>query len=372
MSRSQGVSRSDAASYGAAAVGAPSAQNPGNTSARSSRSLTRLVFRVALMNRRLWAIVASSVALAGILILLVIPRRYTSTASFVVEAAPTAGLSSAMAIISQLNPNLAGGDSPKFYVDLIRSRPVLEHLLELVPRDECDNSAPRPLLEVIDPAGKSPNERLANGIETLRGRVTSGYDLRTGVITVGIEAECPELARELADSLVASVNSFNIDRRQTRAKLRREFSEKQALQADSALHRAEDELSAFQSANRIMETPRLALESERLRRRVSERDEVAAALRRDASTARLEEINSIPALTIIEPPNIPIRASFPKRRIWGLAILLLAAAIGLVSVIARFVFQPVPPDADIDVATFHEKLARLIHPGSGAVNPHAG
>jgi uncharacterized protein involved in exopolysaccharide biosynthesis len=160
----------------------------------------------------------------------------------------------------------------------------------------------------------------------------------------------------LADSLVNSVNSFNIDRRQTRAKLRRLFSEQQARQADSALHRAEDDLSAFQSANRVMETPRLALESDRLRRRVTEREEMANALRREASTARLEEINSIPALTVIEPSNIPIHASYPKRRLWGLLILFVGAMFGAAAAVGAFILRDLPRGVANDLARLHERL----------------
>src|SRR5690348_10820201 len=61
-------------------------------------------------------VTAGLMLVASLLGILMIPRRYTSEASFVVEAPTNGALSSAMAVISQLNPNLAGGDSPKFYV----------------------------------------------------------------------------------------------------------------------------------------------------------------------------------------------------------------------------------------------------------------
>ena len=327
------------------------------------------VRQLLLARWKLAGAVAASIFIVGIVVLVLIPRRYTSHGSFVVEAAPTGGLSGAMAIISQLNPNMAGGDSPKFYVDLVGSRPVREHLLMLVPRAQCGSSG-RSVLQIISGRGNDPTN-LAKTVERLRHRVSSGYDLRTGVISVGVEADCPELARELTDSLIASVNSFNIDRRQTRAKLRREFSEQRAREADSALQSAENALSSFQAANRVITNPRLELDADRLRRRISEREEMASTLRREASSARLEEINSIPALTVVEPPDTPIRPSYPKRRVAAAMLLVIALGFGIAVVLLLFIVSAVPPVAAPAVQRLHRELRMLLAHGSPAAEHDA-
>lgn len=297
---------------------------------------------------RQWRIVVGVpmiVLLIVVGVLLAMPRRYTSDASFIVEAAPNASMGGAMAIISQLNPNLAGGDSPKFYVDLVQSRPVLENLLALVPRERCGQPGAPTVLDRLDPSGDTPLQRLTNGVHTLADRVESSYDLRTGVIAVSVEADCPLLAKELTDSLISAVNSFNVDRRQTRAKLRREFAESQATEAENALRTAEDQLATFLATNRVIASPQLQLENDRLQRRVSMRNEVASTLRREASTARLDEINSMPALTVIDPPDTPIRASYPKRRLVAIAAAVAAGVTGLLAAIIAALVAPPPPDA---------------------------
>ena len=305
---------------------------------------------------RQWRIVVGVpivVLVIVVAVLLALPRRYTSDASFIVESAPNASMGGAMAIISQLNPNLAGGDSPKFYVDLVQSRPVLESLLALVPREHCGQTGAPTVLDRLDPAGDTPLQRLANGVHTLADRVGASYDLRTGVIAVSVEADCPLLAKELTDSLISAVNSFNVDRRQTRAKLRREFAECQATEAENALRTAEDQLASFLATNRVIASPQLQLENDRLQRRVSTRNEIASTLRRDASTARLDEINSMPALTVIDPPDVPIRASYPKRRLVAAAAALAACVIGLLAAIAAAIVAPPPPDASAAALRYH-------------------
>ena len=302
---------------------------------------------------RLAIIVPIVVMIIVVAILLALPRRYTSNASFLVESAPNGTMGGALAIISQLNPNLAGGDSPKFYVDLVQSRPVLENMLRLTPREHCGGPGHPTVLERLHPSGKTELERMASGVETLSGRVGSSYDLRTGVIGVSVEADCPLLAKELTDSLIAAVNTFNVDRRQTRAKLRREFAEDRATEAEAAQRSAEDQLAGFLGTNRMVASPQLKLENDRLERRVAMRSDIATTLRREASTAKLDEINSMPALTVIDPPDTPIRASYPKRRVVAAAATFAALFLGLVvALLASLVLRP-PLGASAPALRYH-------------------
>lgn len=313
------------------------------------------ILELVLSQWRIALVVPVVVIVLVVSILLVMPRRYTSDASFIVEAPPNGSMSSAMAIISQLNPNLAGGDSPKFYVDLVQSRPVLEDMLRLRLREQCGAAPDRTLLDRLEPSGGTELERLASGVETLAGRVGASYDLRTGVIGVSMEADCPAQARELTDSLIAAVNTFNVDRRQTRAKLRREFAEARAAEAETALRQSEDRLAGFLATNRVIASPQLKLEHDRLERRVSMRSEIATALRREASTARLDEINSMPALTVIDPPDTPIRASYPKRRLITLVAAFAAVIIGLGTALLIALVRPLSPDASAAAARLHQR-----------------
>lgn len=309
-----------------------------------------------------WRVAAAVVAIVvGIAVtaLLLTPRRYTSEASFIVEA-PNGAMGGAMAIISQLNPNLAGGDSPKFYVDLVQSRPVLESILKIAPREQCGAAGNRTIEDRLKPSGDNEIERMAHAVHTLAGRIGAGYDLRTGVISVSVEADCPMQARELTDSLIASVNAFNVERRQTRAKLRREFSERQANEADAALRSAENDFAQFLATNRMIVSPQLKMENDRLQRRVSMREEVASALRRDATAARMDEINSLPALTVIEPPSVPIRASYPKRRLIAVAAAAFGLVLGLAAALLVALLRPLPADSSSDAAWFHDAARGLI------------
>jgi uncharacterized protein involved in exopolysaccharide biosynthesis len=254
---------------------------------------------------------------------------------------------------------MAPGASPRFYADLVTSRPLLDALLGLRPAETCGGGARRMLLERLDAGGRTPAESLFLARKALAARLEGDFDLRTGVVTASIEADCPALARELLDSVLAQLNTFNVERRQTRAKLRRVFAEEQVAGAESELRRAEADLAAFLSSNRAIESPALKIESDRLQRRVTMREELAATLRRDFEAARLEEINSTPALTVIEPPDLPARASFPRRRLLFALLAVLSLAIAAGTVLLRVALDQAPPDASPDFARLHQALRRL-------------
>ncbi|NUQ19839.1 MAG: hypothetical protein HOQ09_02650 [Gemmatimonadaceae bacterium] len=327
--------------------------------ARDTRQLLSAVRELILGQWRIAAAVVVVIVAIAVTVLLLTPRRYTSDASFIVEA-PNGAMGGAMAIISQLNPNLAGGDSPKFYVDLVQSRPVLESILRIAPKEQCGAAGARTVEDRLKPAGDNDIERMAAAVLALSGRVGAGYDLRTGVISVSVEADCPMQARELTDSLIAAVNAFNVERRQTRAKLRREFSERQANEADAALRSAENDFAQFLATNRMIVSPQLKMENDRLQRRVSMREEVASALRRDATSARMDEINSLPALTVIEPPSVPIHASYPKRRLIAIAAAGFGLALGLAAALLVALLRPLPADSSAEAARFHDAARALI------------
>lgn len=316
----------------------------------------RLLLEAAFLHVKAGAITALFIIVAGVVAILLVPRRYTSTASFVVEAPSNGAISSAMAVISQLNPNLAGGDSPKFYVDLVQSRTVLENLLNLRPAQTCGKPGRPTVLEGLGVRGGNATERMAHGFDKLSSRVDAGYDLRTGVISLSVEAECPLLAQELTDSLIASVNAFNVDRRQTRAKLRREFAEQQASLAESRLHAAEDQLATFQANNRVIGSPQLKVENDRLERLITMRQDLAAQLEQEASSARLDEINSLPAITVIDSPDVPIHASYPKRRVLAVIIACLACLFGGALAIVLSLTKPLPQDASEALLDWQAKI----------------
>src|SRR5438132_8238343 len=60
------------------------------------------------------------------------------------------------------------------------------------------------------------------------------------------------------------------------------------------------------------------------------RQEVSLTLRREYETARIEEVNDTPVITVIDPPVPPHERSSPKRLLLVLMALFLGGVIGVV------------------------------------------
>ena len=290
-----------------------------------------------------------------IIAVLVVPRRYQATVSFKYESSGGMELPSAVAgIVSQLNlGGLQSGESPQFYADLVTSRPILDALLAVHPRATCGMPGDESYLDMLDLGGRSRADTLYRARKRLSDRIDTDVNLRTGVIRAAVEAECPALAVELADSVVAALNAFNVETRQSTARAKRVFAGARVAEADSMLRRAEDAQEAFLKRNRQFSSPELQFQNARLERQVNQWQDIATALRRQYENARLEEVNSTPVITVIEPPATPVRPSWPKRRLIVILATFFAALVGLAAAVARTLMAPLPPDAPPRLRAFY-------------------
>lgn len=324
------------------------------------RRLTAL-WEAASTQRRLLLGIPLSIAVLAAVIVLLLPRLYRSEGSFLVEETSGAALPSAvMGLIGRLNGgSLSPGESPDFYVQLLTSRPILDSLLHTRPQAACGESGHPTVLERLSAGGSTPAESLFYGRQVLSKRVNASSDLRTGIVSVTVEAECPALARELLGDLLAGVNHFDVSERQSRGKLRREFAQARLSDAEAELRSAEDALQGFMLRNRQWDAPQLRFEYDRLQRQVAISDDLMRTLRREYETARLDEINSSPAITVVAPPSMPVEPSRPKRRLIVMVMAVLGVILGFTTAILRTLTAPLPEMASPELQRLHARFAWL-------------
>ena len=159
----------------------------------------------------------------------------------------------------------------------------------------------------------------------------------------------PSLAAAVVAQYLEYLNEFNLRYRQSQARARRQFDERQVEEAEKILAALEDTLRRFYERNRQWESsPMLRFEENRLRRRVDVQQEIFLSLRRELEGARIAEVNDTPVLTVIEPPLAPARKSRPRRLQWAwLAFVLSTLGVlgGLVLYENRFHWRAVDPAA---------------------------
>jgi len=256
---------------------------------------------------------------------LLITDQYSAVARFVPEQGPdrASGLGPLASIAAQFALAGSGSNSPRFYGEVLRGHTILDEvLLSRFPTPGApqvgDSSA---LWELLRIEGDSIQEILASGRKELEKRIGVSVDDATGVTAVSVQTSDASLSAGVANALVSLLNRFNLETRQTTAKLRRAFVEARLDELSGELHDSERALRDFLLANRGFETsPDLRLQHDRLERDFTLKQEVFTTLQRQFEEARIQEVNDTPVITIVDYAVAPFESSYPPR--------LLVAAIG--------------------------------------------
>lgn len=253
----------------------------------------------------------------GIVAALLWPPKYAAVASFIPELTASSRSPSLGNLAAQFGVSL-GSDpfqSGRFYADVLLSRRVVERVLRgcypSVGSVATSDSAT--LLDLLRIKGADSLERMQKGVKKLRSAMSVDPDVRTNIVTLTVTASDPYLAAAVANRFVETVNEFNTRIRQSQAGRRRRFVEQQADSAERELRGTEDRLKTFYEQNRSWEhSPALQYRLGQLQRQVDIEKEVYLTLRRDLETARIDEVNDLPLISVIDVA-VPSRERRPRR-----------------------------------------------------------
>jgi uncharacterized protein involved in exopolysaccharide biosynthesis len=324
----------------------------------------RTVFPVleALLRRARWVVgVSVGAAVLTAIIVLVLRPTYSASASFVAENPVTPRLPPGLSgLASQFGMTLGAeaSRSPAFYADLLRSREILGQVLRTRIAGPTADSIT--VYELYSVSGPSRERQLDEGIKALRKRITLSVDQRTDVVHVTVEAPYAPAARDVLQVLLNQVADFNLHTRQSTAGSRRQFIEGRVADSEKQLKGAEQSLRAFYDRNRQWQaSPQLRFEEQALNRQVAVQQELYLTLRREYETARIEEVNNTPVLTIIDRPTIPGRRSRPRR---GLTVLIVTVVVGVLMSVAVIILQnheDLLASGDVDYLRFYQRIRAL-------------
>jgi uncharacterized protein involved in exopolysaccharide biosynthesis len=190
------------------------------------------------------------------------------------------------------------------------------------------------LLTMLGVHGDDQADSLHKGRKLLDKLVSVRVDNQTSIVTLSAASKYPTLAADVANRFIFFLNEFNAKTRQSQARERRSFAQQQVGEAERELRGAEDQMKTFYERNRSwQQAPQLMFEEGRLRRQVEIRQELYLTLKREYETARIEEVNDVPVITVIDSAALPKEASKPRR---GLLIVIAFILGGMVSVFGAF------------------------------------
>jgi len=340
--------------------------SPENSPKRSGPPADLTVLQLAnviLRSRAAIVLIAVLIAVLTAALVLLQPRTYSSTTSFLPQGGKPASPLNGLA--AQLGVEVTGGasgSSPQFYAQLASSRHLLSSVAD---QSFIIGGRPVPLPDILET--KNPNSVVQREltVRALQEAVSTAVDQQTSIVSVTIKAPSARVARDLASSVLAAISRYNLETRQSQARAERVFTEKQLADAATELRRAEDEMESFLRSNRVLGSPSLVADKERLSRQVALRNQIYAQLAGAYEQSKLEEVRDTPVLTVLDPPEVPIEPDprgLVTKTLLSLIIGLLIGAVLAVLVNRLRAHDESGSDAEEFAALRQAALADLRHP----------
>lgn len=325
-----------------------------------------MFLNVALRRRRVIAMLMLTGAIAGLSTAILSPRHYVSRAAFQPQSSPMelSGLTKAASEFGfQVPAGLGEGWGPGIYLDLLRSRNILELIVVDTFEVREGNKRRAPLTDLLGVEAGDSSERVEQGVIELRRLLRVRELMPINAVEIEVSTRWPNVSREIAQRLVASVHRFNRIGRRSQAKAEREFVDARAEEALADLRAAEDRLQAFVQRNRTLAgSPELLFERDRLQRELTLRQGLYTRLVEARESARLREIRDTPVITMLEDPGLPALPESPRVALSSALGMLAGGLIGLAAVLLQHALRAAEHRADPSEYRFLALLKGMLVP----------
>jgi len=299
------------------------------------RELTRRLLRDTITR-----VAAAAAVLVGLGSLL-LPERYQTTV-LVFPQVTNAAAGNLASIAAQFGlGNFTGGLSLDFYSQILVSRSVLDsvllsHYVTLGPK-----------VTLLDDLGYDDGpmaKRLEKGAKKLGKRLAVNSDESSGLLELTTPGSSPQLAVELADSLISIANRSIASALIVQASYQRQYLEKRLADARQELSDREALLERFYAENRtFQQSPSLIFEETRLKREADLSRDLYGNIRQEYDQARLSEARDVPTLSFVGAPVLPYKPEFPKPLLNAALAALASASVVVAIRLLRRSRQPPAP-----------------------------
>jgi len=283
----------------------------------------------------------------GLIVAFSIPKEYTTTVILTPEA-QSSGPSSTMSSLAALaGVNLGSGGmqdalaSPELYPDVLASTPFLIGLLSTkvhIPKQDIDTTLYSYILDYQkytwwSDISKAPsfliglfikdNELIETGtshrriiskeemgvINNLRERLSISSDKKTGVTTIEVTMQSPEISAFIADTLTSYLQSYIIDYRTQKARKDLEYAEKLHNETKAFYYKAQQNLAAFIDGNANVISAKYRITQERLQNEANLAYSTYNQTAQQLQLAKIKVQDITPVFTIIQPAIQPLNSS---------------------------------------------------------------
>ena len=279
------------------------------------------VWRVARTKRRPIIDVVLFVTLLSALYSLILPLKWTATASFFPERRASTDLTSGLGSLSGLGGLVGavggsinlGQTSAQFFAEMAKSRSFLDSLAQSSVVTDSFGTIEKVANYLVPRARDAATRRWKARTAVKRAlRVTT---TQVGVVVIAATCKSPYAAAALANRALEVLDALNIAFRRREAAARRRFNQVYLDDVQTRLSEAEDRLVQFLTTNRVIATPAMQRTQEALQVEVERLRALKQQLETSVENARLAEYNDAPVVATVDAASVPERKSGPPRRL---------------------------------------------------------
>ncbi|MEP6506715.1 MAG: GNVR domain-containing protein [Gemmatimonadales bacterium] len=282
--------------------------------ARAREQTSLLVFlSILLRNRRIIAVCGLVGLVAFGAFAMSEANLYIASGSFAARASRAGQVPGAAAQIGLSLGVIDLAQSTLFYGELARSNSVLIPVAQRTYTVTTDKGTKTgPLAAFLGVKSSSPTVAamiVAKRLPDRVGVLTSG---RSGIVTLLVTAEDPQIAQQIAANILRELDTNSSTTRKEQAVAERKFVEGLVAESRQKLFDAENQLAAFRQRNRDPgNSPNLKIQEDQLVRDADLAQQEYSGLASSYQQARIEEVRNLSAIRIVEYPDVPVQ---PQRR----------------------------------------------------------
>lgn len=266
--------------------------------------------RLIWKNKVLISIITGSAIVITVVILLLLPTKFTAR---VVILPPTGG-SSVPSSLAGLIGSFSGGSSMEgtisvgLYPTIFLSRTILEPVLN----SDFKGKKIKYVLTNSDSLSRKEMDILYN---QLQGMVMLSINGTNNSVVLRFESEDPEFAAFFLNSIIDQVDYFFRYRLRSSARDQRDLLEKRLVEVQDSLQHAETALYLFRDSNKsISGSPALQMREQQLLMNYTIQSTIYTELIKQRELTKLQEIRDSAILQVLERAHVPGQKSFPMRR----------------------------------------------------------
>ena len=323
------------------------------------------VFAFLKQSRRLMIIGGIIGAIIGGIYALLLSNMYSTRVTIMPEVQSRSGLNlgnlSSLAGLAGVNldniTNSSESIKPELYPTIVESIPFSVHLLQQ-PVYSTEFKVTQPLgvyLEshanqtflgrldnffttgdlnaLVDPTNRSGALQLTKGqekkIKELQDNISTDYDKKTGIIAINVTMPDPVVSAMVTNFSLSFLKDYIVSYRTQKARTEAEFLEKQVLKAKQRYQTAEYALSSYRDRNRSLFLNTAKIEEQRIQADYLLAQDVYNTLSKQSEMAKIKVQEETPVFKVLEPVQVPLRKSKPKRIVYIIVFCVIGIFSGL-------------------------------------------